>query len=138
MSELPTIEELQNDEAKLRLAAGAVLMPWPRKHRCLAWHVSPEPKRAITPCSKCGQTPEQEYGCPVPDSATGLLEVIAERLVKKCVNENLSGELMGQWRAMFYPQLTLGSIISFERWIDSTPAERIICCLLALGKAVIA
>ena len=75
-----TLKSLLADEDLLRREAGRVLKPGPWEHKwgvlaCLKCH-----------CSRSGNTRDnyKPHDCPVPDPATGPLEVIAEQLVKKC------------------------------------------------------
>lgn len=144
MNNIPTIKELLADVKRLRLAAGEVLNPGTWGHRWM--NCAPSAPR----CLKCGDrkpmgiiTESATSGCSVPDPAEGPLEVVAERLVKLFAKPNLDG--LKLWDAITYvwSEIHDGSTIDdgqqlsdlmwFILW--ATPTERIVCCLLALGKA---
>lgn len=166
MSELLTIEELRNDDAKLRPAAGEVLNPGPWDHnmwpsmgdQLKSARIGYFPIQSQFECTKCKQwlamdletrpdlcgmtmgeaAPLYFKGqlCPVPDSATGPLEVIAERLVKMTTRRDLENAILEAYRNSQGKNADgLDTVWVWFVYLD--PTERIICCLLALGKVKI-
>lgn len=129
-----TLDELRTDELKLRQAAGEVLNPGPWKHREGVTDIAAL-ERDEWICCKCLQPrPQWSKDCPIPDPVVGPLEVIAEKLKEKVSVPDLLRAIM-QYRVLPREEDTA----YYFGWAlcVATPAERIICCLLALGKVKI-
>lgn len=128
-----TVKELA-DETTLRRAAGKVLNPGPWKHE---YHYDEL-------CAKCRERcwdrvqgitlPKLNEPCPVPDPAKGSLADIAEALLRK-VMETPSGDIALHNTIVRFPAYVRPMHVWWWFSLKATPAERIICCLIALGKA---
>lgn len=138
---LYTVQELLADEDKRRRAAGEVLanQPWP--HTELG-------KSGV--CSKCGKIIAKresyyhenvEYDqlvwfdttpCPVPDPAPGSEADIAQALVRKVSRDGSVGRCLEMVRVYLKPSWEGYSNEAGWFAFDATPAERIVCCLMAL------
>jgi len=137
-----SLQALLADEDLLRREAGRVLQPGPWKH---SWEFKPHRKPRWL-CRKCGAreqpaipgVPRRETDCPIPDPATGPLEVIAEQLVKKVLEGDSYRGTDGLTGAFAFYRRSIGATlvrdwaIVFTAWLEATPAERIVCCLKAL------
>lgn len=151
---LPTITELldpTDDFRRLRIAVGA-LEPGPWGHDIEI--KGDETNRAY--CEKCeevwpaGRDDLIEDDCPVPDSATGSLAEISDRLAKKvdALLESLPPIQRDKFECIiedyvcFAHGFMRGGDLHHRIWqwfaMKATPVERICCCLVALGKAVVA
>lgn len=140
MTDTYTVTQLLSDESLRRTATGEVLNPGPWKHQTSFNHNF---------CVKCGlrihenvavALPAADTPCPVPDPSAGSEADIAEQLVKK-VRESFFVEGMttpNKFRDAV--KLVQGASVRLPmRWVEfyifyATPAERIVCCLVALGK----
>lgn len=167
MTQKPTVAELLTNPKLLRETAGRVLKPGPWKHAdvidfppgCKSVDVSDQ----VWLCEKCGSIYSQEKpftvvetdpeafwswcegSCPIPDPATGSEADIAEALVKLFAKPSLEGlnlfaAILEVWSFVTKQSVKLGDrdvddMMWFIVW--ATPTERIACCLLALGEAVI-
>lgn len=148
MSDKPTTTALKADEALLRLTIGKVLNPDSWKH---GWVIIP-PVYIGTPnqnwvCRKCpmkyrGPLDElPDSPCPVPDSATEPMPVLAEQLVQKCLRRDLSDE----WETCYcLRSLGIGPMSGLDGgeqqlhwWLMADPAVQAICALVALKEAVV-
>lgn len=147
MAERPTINEVLASESLRRRLAERVLRPGPWKH---SWYIHPtKPTRgAVTiypwKCSRCKQEkylltsevdkPEHRMGCEVPPPVHGSEADIAERLVKKCQPEAVRDAVLAMGDIV-RPDVGIDEPEWLLWWVfEATPAERIACCLKALGE----
>jgi len=134
MSDIPTTEELQVDEALLRRTITTALNPGPWRH-CYA--------TVKGCCPKCGReisngiefTRERDKPCPVPDEFAGSMADAALALVLRC-----DWEALMHASAMHYhrnKKLTPVSNPHPARWMFhmNPPIIQCLTCLLALDKA---
>lgn len=127
---LPTVKELLADHELLLRTAAEVLCEKPWHHTLIRG------RTVFVKCPRCGQD-AKDGECPVPPAivrddyqADASDADIAERLVKKCLQEKV-----------FFAAIVVLEILSpaphttIERWVRATLAEHIACCLVALQKA---
>ncbi len=149
---LPTVDELASNESLLRRVAGEVLGPVTHGHkwvRCLA----PDHRRWECARPGCGAFHEfsdvlceeeedrriplldqEVIPCFVPDPAQGSLADIAEQLSKAVqLSKAIEAVCPLDW-----PYAPDSYVPAMARWLwfgVATPTERILCVLVAFGKA---
>lgn len=154
MPDQPTIAELldpTDDYRKLREAVGS-LQPGPWLH---SWGITPGKvmvggTQQYYTCGKCKIERLMSYtalqasyamgdACSVPDPATGSIPDIAERLVKKCNAEAVVFDNGSARVSLEDTVFRMCPETAYEIWawfgVVATPAERVACCLVALGEA---
>jgi hypothetical protein len=130
MTDKPTTTTLLADENLLRLTIARVLNPGPWEHKREWFKLF----SGISSCSKCKK--EYHYTqnvCSVPDLPTDPMEVLADRLVKKCTPTDM---VMSALFSAAHAVSPMREGVWHIWWIfHATPAEQAICLLVALGEA---
>lgn len=142
-----TLDQLK-DEKTLRQAIGERLTPGPWKH----WIIIRDMQAyecGKRHCKKCkaeiAYEDRDNTACPVPDSFDGDLAIAAERLGKMVLRLNgvdattMLATAVQRYRGYQIPIEYDTTLRSNLVWLglESTPTERCICCLVALGVATV-
>ena len=139
------VSQLLEDEKLLRQTVGGILHPGPWEHVVVTSIEEGWVIKEWNFCRRCGGP--LGGSCPVPDPASGNLAGIAEDLVKKVMDYSKSlppiqqdfFERTLEGYTTTYLRFTPGGDLhnSVWRWfsLQATLIERIVCCLVTLGKA---
>lgn len=89
-------------------------------------------------CHRCGEPVYCDWGCPIPPVIAGSPEVVAERLRDEMIAGQSHREVfnakLAAWKALGTPRQN--ECATCMDWFAdyATPGQRILCCLLAMGK----
>jgi hypothetical protein len=134
MSDLPSTDELRQNEELLRKTITATLVPIPYLHG-FPYTFSGSHELVLT-CHKCGYKSEPgsyfdilantPRNCPYPDAFLGSMVDAKEVLVKELPAEDIVHSLTCRHG---------GCAFGFEWWLKSDPVECVLFLLVKLGKA---